>query len=128
MTAPTRGTGPKGCPGARGCVDQRPRREARPAPTHPHPNSPPSLASRARAWLTAHPTALDAALAVGVLLAMVAGAFVDPHAQHGDKWGARTPDVLSIVLMVPAAAVLIARRRAPWPCWPRPPPSPSPNW
>lgn len=72
-----------------------------------------STFQRARSWLTAHPTALDAALALGVLVAMVAGAFVDPHAAHGDKWGARTPDALSIALMVPAAAVLIARRRAP---------------
>ncbi|QFQ96694.1 two-component sensor histidine kinase [Streptomyces phaeolivaceus] len=68
---------------------------------------------RARTWLTAHPTALDAALALGVLVAMVAGSFVDPHAEHGDKWGARTPGALSIALMVPAAAVLIGRRRAP---------------
>ncbi|WP_371580856.1 sensor histidine kinase [Streptomyces sp. NBC_01314] len=72
-----------------------------------------STFQRAKAWLTAHPTALDAALAVGVLVAMVAGAFVDPHAEHGDKWGARTPDGLGFVLMVSAAAVLIARRRAP---------------
>ncbi|MFE7841116.1 sensor histidine kinase [Streptomyces sp. NPDC057474] len=68
---------------------------------------------RARTWLTAHPTALDAALALGVLVAMVGGAFVDPHADHGDKWGARTPAALSIALMVSAAAVLVARRRAP---------------
>ncbi|MFM9558771.1 MULTISPECIES: sensor histidine kinase [Streptomyces] len=72
-----------------------------------------STLHRARTWLTAHPLALDAALALGVLVAMVAGAFVDPHAAHGEKWGARTPDALSIALMVPAAALLVARRRAP---------------
>ncbi|QYX80674.1 sensor histidine kinase [Streptomyces akebiae] len=72
-----------------------------------------STLQRARTWLTAHPLALDAALALGVLVAMVAGAFVDPNAAHGEKWGARTPDALSIALMVPAAAVLVARRRAP---------------
>ncbi|MDX2599139.1 sensor histidine kinase [Streptomyces caniscabiei] len=72
-----------------------------------------STLHRARTWLTAHPLALDAALALGVLVAMVAGAFVDPHAAHGEKWGARTPDPLGIALMVPAAAVLVARRRAP---------------
>src|SRR5687768_4831410 len=44
---------------------------------------------------------------------MVAGSFIDPHAEHGGRWGARTPDGLSIALMVPAAAVLVARRCAP---------------
>ncbi|MDX3644337.1 sensor histidine kinase [Streptomyces sp. MB09-02B] len=72
-----------------------------------------STLHRARTWLTAHPLALDATLALGVLAAMVAGSFVDPNADHGDKWGARTPDALSLALMVPAAAVLVARRRAP---------------
>ncbi|WP_200304422.1 sensor histidine kinase [Streptomyces adelaidensis] len=74
-----------------------------------------STFQRARAWLTAHPMALDAALALGVLVTMMAGSFIDPHAEHGGKWGARTPDALSIALMVAAAALLVARRRAPMP-------------
>ncbi|GAQ63019.1 sensor histidine kinase DesK [Streptomyces scabiei] len=79
----------------------------------PVPYTDVSTLHRARTWLTAHPLALDAAVALGVLAAMVAGAFVDPHAEHGARWGARSPAPLSITLMVPAAAVLIARRRAP---------------
>ncbi len=79
----------------------------------PVPYTDVSTLHRARTWLTAHPLALDAAVALGVLAAMVAGAFVDPHAEHGARWGARSPAPLSIALMVPAAAVLIARRRAP---------------
>ncbi|MDX2826343.1 histidine kinase [Streptomyces ipomoeae] len=74
-----------------------------------------STLQRARARLTAHPLALDAALALGVLACMVAGSYIDPHAEHGDKWGTRTPDALSTTLMVLAAATLVARRRAPMP-------------
>ncbi|MGW3291430.1 sensor histidine kinase [Streptomyces sp. NPDC001002] len=68
---------------------------------------------RARHHLKAHPLALDAALAAGVLVCMVAGSFVDPHGKHGVDWGIRTPDVLSLVLIVLGAAALIFRRRAP---------------
>ncbi len=64
-------------------------------------------------WLRAHPLAPDAVLAAGVLACMIAGSFVDPHAESGDKWGARTPDPLSLTLMVLAAAVLVLRRRSP---------------
>jgi signal transduction histidine kinase len=74
-----------------------------------------STLQRTRTWLTAHPLALDAALALGVLTCMVAGSFVDPHAQHPDKWGTRTPDAVGITLMVLAAAALVARRRSPLP-------------
>ncbi|BBC37123.1 Histidine kinase [Streptomyces graminofaciens] len=68
---------------------------------------------RTRTWLKAHPLALDAALAIGALTAMVAGSFIDPHAEHGARWGVRTPDTLSLTLMTLAAAALVARRRAP---------------
>ncbi|GHH84838.1 sensor histidine kinase [Streptomyces capitiformicae] len=74
-----------------------------------------SILHRARTFLTAHPLALDATLALGVLVCMVARSHIDPHAEHGDKWGTRTPDTLGITLMVLAAAVLTARRRAPMP-------------
>lgn len=57
--------------------------------------------------------ALDAALAVGVLACTVAGSFVDPHRENGVTWALRTPDALSIVLMVIGAAALVFRRRAP---------------
>ncbi|WP_338898703.1 histidine kinase [Streptomyces sp. TG1A-60] len=73
-----------------------------------------STFQRARSWLTAHPMALDGALALGVLVCMLAGSFIDPHAEHpGEKWGTRTPDATSVTLMVLAAATLVARRRAP---------------
>ncbi|WP_425472390.1 sensor histidine kinase [Streptomyces cyaneus] len=68
---------------------------------------------RARQHLKAHPMALDAALAVGVLAAMVAGSFVDPHGESGVTWGLRTPDALSLLLMTLGAAALVLRRRAP---------------
>lgn len=65
-------------------------------------------------WARTHPLALDATLAFGVLLCMVAGSFVDPHGPEGTyAWGARTPNVLSLVLMLLGAATLVFRRRAP---------------
>ncbi|MDT0399017.1 MULTISPECIES: sensor histidine kinase [Streptomyces] len=72
-----------------------------------------STLTRARCRLQAHPTALDAALAAGVLICMVAGSFVDPHGPDGVRWGLRTPDPLSLVLMTLGAAALVFRRRAP---------------
>ncbi|NUQ95520.1 MAG: sensor histidine kinase [Streptomyces sp.] len=68
---------------------------------------------RTRCRLTAHPLALDAALAAGVLACMVAGSFVDPHGKNGVTWGVRTPDTLALVLMVLGALALVFRRRAP---------------
>lgn len=80
-------------------------------------------------WARTHPLALDATLALGVLLCMVAGSFVDPHGPEGTyAWGARTPNVLSLVLMLLGAAALVFRRRAPSAYSRRPPPSPSSNW
>ncbi|WP_416967088.1 sensor histidine kinase [Streptomyces sp. 4F14] len=87
----------------------------------PHP-PPPYLGSvstrtrtldRARGGLKAHPLALDATLAAGVLVCMLAGSFVDPHGQQGVSWAIRTPDPLSLVLMTLGAIALIFRRRAP---------------
>ncbi|KAB2972368.1 two-component sensor histidine kinase [Streptomyces sp. SS1-1] len=72
-----------------------------------------SAGPRVRRHLTAHPLALDAALAVAVLTCMVAGSFVDPHGEDGVTWGLRTPDALSLLLMTLAAAALVLRRRAP---------------
>ncbi|WP_437060961.1 sensor histidine kinase [Streptomyces sp. enrichment culture] len=72
-----------------------------------------STLERARHRLKAHPMALDAALAAGVLLCMVAGSFVDPHGDDGVTWGLHSPDVLSLVLMVLGASALVFRRRAP---------------
>ncbi|MFG3283816.1 sensor histidine kinase [Streptomyces sp. NPDC048111] len=68
---------------------------------------------RARPWLRAHPLALDAALAIGVLLCMVLGSFADPHGPNGPTFGTRAPGPLSLVLMVLAAAALVLRRRRP---------------
>ncbi|WP_093908095.1 sensor histidine kinase [Streptomyces sp. cf386] len=72
-----------------------------------------SILERTRRHLKAHPMALDAALAVGVLACMVAGSFVDPHEKTDVTWGLRTPDALSLVLIVLGAAALVFRRRAP---------------
>ncbi|MFI7399820.1 sensor histidine kinase [Streptomyces sp. NPDC049541] len=68
---------------------------------------------RTRCQLKAHPLALDAALAAGVLACMVAGSFVDAHGENGVTWGIRTPDTLALVLMVLGAVALVFRRRAP---------------
>jgi len=68
---------------------------------------------RTRCRLKAHPLALDATLAAGVLACMVAGSFVDPHGANGVSWGVRTPDPLALVLMTLGALALVFRRRAP---------------
>ncbi|MFJ6566976.1 sensor histidine kinase [Streptomyces sp. NPDC091292] len=72
-------------------------------------------AKAARSWLQEHPLAPDAALAAGVLVCMIAGAFVDPQKHGPDQWGTHTPSAFSLVLMVLAATALIFRRRAPVP-------------
>ncbi|MGW0330541.1 sensor histidine kinase [Streptomyces sp. NPDC003011] len=72
-----------------------------------------STLDRARRHLKAHPMALDAALAAGVLSCMVAGSFVDPHGERGVSWILRTPDPLSLVLIALGSAALVFRRRAP---------------
>ncbi|MFG3151162.1 sensor histidine kinase [Streptomyces sp. NPDC048219] len=74
-----------------------------------------STLARARCRLGAHPSALDAGLAAAVLACMVAGSFADPHGPDGVTWGVRTPDPLSLLLMVLGAAALVLRRRAPLP-------------
>ncbi|MGJ5897499.1 sensor histidine kinase [Streptomyces sp. V2] len=68
---------------------------------------------RARGGVSAHPLALDAAIAAGVLVCMLAGSFVEPHGDRGVSWGVSTPDPLSLVLMTLGAIALIFRRRAP---------------
>ncbi|WP_344013998.1 sensor histidine kinase [Streptomyces thermospinosisporus] len=68
---------------------------------------------RARRYAKTRPLALDAALAAGVLLCMLAGSFLEPHDPQGASWGLRTPDPLSLVLMTLGAAALVLRRRAP---------------
>ncbi|MGW7208322.1 sensor histidine kinase [Streptomyces sp. NPDC054837] len=72
-----------------------------------------STLERVRHQLKAHPMALDALLAAGVLGCMVAGSFVDPHGPDGVTWGFRTPDPLSLVLIGLSAVALVFRRRAP---------------
>ncbi|PZH15961.1 two-component sensor histidine kinase [Streptomyces sp. NTH33] len=67
----------------------------------------------ARCRLKAHPLALDAALAAGVLVCMVAGSFVDRRGEHGVSWAVRRPEPLGLVLMTLGAAALVLRRRAP---------------
>ena len=63
--------------------------------------------------MKAHPLALDAVLAAGVLACMVAGSFVDPHGENGVTWGVRTPDPLSLLLITLGAVALVFRRSAP---------------
>ncbi|MGW2748898.1 sensor histidine kinase [Streptomyces sp. NPDC001450] len=72
-----------------------------------------STLERARCSLKAHPLALDAAIAAGVLVCMVAGSFVDPRGENGVTWGVHSPDPLSLLLMTLSAAALVFRRRAP---------------
>ncbi|MES5825496.1 sensor histidine kinase [Streptomyces sp. RG80] len=72
-----------------------------------------STLDRVRHQLKAHPMALDAVLAAGVLGCMVAGSFVDPRGPDGVTWGFRTPAPLSLVLIGLSAAALVFRRRAP---------------
>ncbi|MFE9573349.1 sensor histidine kinase [Streptomyces sp. NPDC006692] len=74
-----------------------------------------TLVDRARPWLKAHPLALDAALAFGVLLCMVVSSFADPHGPNGPTFGTRTPGLRSLVLMTLAAVALVLRRRRPMP-------------
>lgn len=72
-----------------------------------------STLERARCGLSAHPLALDAAVAAGVLVCMVVGSFVVPRGEHGVIWGVRTPAALSLLLMLVGAAALVLRRRRP---------------
>jgi signal transduction histidine kinase len=68
---------------------------------------------RARCRAKAHPLALDAALAAAVMLCMIVSSLVDPHSDKSVAWGIRTPDPLSLLLIVIGAAALVLRRRAP---------------
>ncbi|MEU0900556.1 sensor histidine kinase [Streptomyces massasporeus] len=72
-----------------------------------------STLARARHQAKAHPLALDAVLALAVLVCMVAGSFVEPRHRESVNWVLRTPDVLSLLLMTLGAAALVFRRRAP---------------
>ncbi|UXY27117.1 sensor histidine kinase [Streptomyces sp. HUAS TT20] len=72
-----------------------------------------STLERARGQLTAHPLALDAAIAAGALVCMVVGSFVDPQGEADVIWGVRSPDPLSLVLITVGAAALVFRRSAP---------------
>ncbi|MFI8099785.1 sensor histidine kinase [Streptomyces sp. NPDC086023] len=61
-----------------------------------------------------HPLAMDAVLALGVLVAMVLGSFVEPSGIHGrPTFGTRTPDLPSLTLMLIGATALVFRRRRP---------------
>lgn len=79
---------------------------------------------RVRKQLKAHPLALDAILAAGVLVCMVAGSFVAPHQKDAVSWSIHTPAPLSLVLMALGAVALVFRRRAPSRFSPSPAPSP----
>lgn len=72
-----------------------------------------STLDRARCTVRAHPLALDAAVAAGVLVCMVAGSFVDPRGDNGSVWGVRSPAPLSLLLITVGAAALVLRRSAP---------------
>jgi signal transduction histidine kinase len=72
-----------------------------------------STLARAKHQAKAHPLALDAILALAVLVCMVAGSFVEPRHRDSVSWVLRTPDPLSLLLMTLSAAALVFRRRAP---------------
>ncbi|MEV0095763.1 histidine kinase [Streptomyces sp. NPDC050738] len=76
------------------------------------PPAPPAF-TRLRAWLRIHPLALDAALALAVLICMVLGSFIDPRGPDGHTFVTRTPETLSLILIVIGAGALVLRRRAP---------------
>ncbi|MFE3640238.1 sensor histidine kinase [Streptomyces sp. NPDC059169] len=66
-----------------------------------------------RCWLRTHPQAFDAALAFAVLTCMVLASFADPNGPHGPTFGARTPGLRSVLLMLVAAGALVFRRSRP---------------
>ncbi|MFD7071832.1 sensor histidine kinase [Streptomyces sp. NPDC059913] len=70
---------------------------------------------RLRNWLRGHPLALDAALALAVLVAMIIGSFVHPGRRDGLDLATRPPAATSLLLMVAGAVALIWRRRRPLP-------------
>jgi signal transduction histidine kinase len=72
-----------------------------------------TLLARAECQLKAHPLTLDASIAAGVLLCMLAGSFVDPHGEHSVSWSIHSPDPLSLLLMTLGAVALVFRRSAP---------------
>ncbi|WNF26647.1 histidine kinase [Streptomyces sp. C11-1] len=70
--------------------------------------------ARARRWLRDHPLAFDAALAFCTLVAMICSSFTAPGDRHGPpSFGARTPELFSVLLMTLTAAALVLRRRRP---------------
>lgn len=69
---------------------------------------------RGRSWAKTHPLAVDAVLALAVLVCMVIGSFAEPYGEYGPTWGARAPDGGSFALMGLGALALVFRRRAPW--------------
>ncbi|MFC7309054.1 sensor histidine kinase [Streptomyces monticola] len=71
-----------------------------------------SILARAGVRVRAHPLALDATLALAVLACMIAGSFVEPHGPRGPYFG-RSPDPLSVALMLLGSVALIFRRRRP---------------
>ncbi|MFJ3910239.1 sensor histidine kinase [Streptomyces vinaceus] len=64
-----------------------------------------------RHWMRSHPLATDAVVALGALVSMVIGSFAGPHGPHGPTFMTRTPEPLSLLLMVLGAAALVFRRR-----------------
>ncbi|MFH8836018.1 sensor histidine kinase [Streptomyces sp. NPDC017868] len=69
----------------------------------------------ARDWFRAHPLAFDAVIAVGALVAMVAGSFTDPHGSpDGPTFGDKAPSAWGVVVMIVGAAALVCRRRKPF--------------
>ncbi|MFE2935268.1 sensor histidine kinase [Streptomyces sp. NPDC059278] len=68
---------------------------------------------RVRHWLRDHPLALDATLALAVLVTMVVGSFIHPRPGEGPSFGTRPPAVSGVLLMVAGAVALIWRRRSP---------------
>ncbi|MET7753357.1 sensor histidine kinase [Streptomyces sp. NPDC005389] len=74
-----------------------------------------TLFARLRDWFRAHPLSFDATLAFGVLVAMIAGSFTDPHGSPtGPTFGDRVPSAASVLLMALAAGALVLRRRHPF--------------
>ncbi|MFF8912651.1 histidine kinase [Streptomyces sp. NPDC015032] len=68
---------------------------------------------RVRHWLRDHPLALDSALALAALVAMIIGSFVHPRTPNEPTFNIHPPEASGVLLMLLGAVALIWRRRNP---------------
>ncbi|WP_420706552.1 sensor histidine kinase [Streptomyces sp. NRRL F-5727] len=79
------------------------------------PPAPPPGLARLCDRFRDHPLAFDTLLAFGVLVAMIAASFTDPHGSPtGPTFGDRAPTLPGVAMMTVAAVALVFRRRRPF--------------